>query len=189
MTPVRMPTGSPPVKQTLLPHPVRLRLVLLIKTMVYLFVRPPWERQDMTSSWLQTHLYVMCRLGIARNRQNLHRFTQKSSKRLLAHNKIIKITFVRTKVANMTTLVGPKWAHKQQIHMFLMFIARPRRARGRQEHKQPSGPGHFGVTLVPLWGYFWVILGTLRLPWGYFDHVRMTFESHWPVFKRHSFFQ
>ena len=48
--------------------------------------------------------------------------------------------------------------------------------------------GHFGVTLVALGGGFGVTVGTLGLLLGDFDHVRITFESHWPVFEKQSFF-
>ena len=40
---------------------------------------------------------------------------EKVVKKLTFHKKIVKITFVCTKVVNMTTLIGPKWAHKQLI--------------------------------------------------------------------------
>ena len=32
--------------------------------------------------------------------------------------KIVKIMLFRTKVVNMTTLIGPKWAHKQLTLIF-----------------------------------------------------------------------
>ena len=43
--------------------------------------------------------------------------------------------FFRTKVVNMTTLIGPKWTHKQEKHIFATYFA------------FPSGPDPAGTNL------------------------------------------
>ena len=47
--------------------------------------------------------------------------------------------------------VRSEGAHKQ-IHIFARYFACPRRVQVGQEHKSSRGPGHFGVSLVPLGG-------------------------------------
>ena len=80
--------------------------------------------------------------------------------------------------------VRPKGAHKQELRIFATYFGCPKRARVCQERKRLSGPGHFGATLVPFWGHFGVTLSTSRLLRGDFNHLRITFESHWSVFKK-----
>ena len=93
-------------------------------------------------------------------------------------------------VMHMISLcVRPEGAHKQEIHISPMYFACPRRVQAGQEHKSSRGPGHFGVSLVPLGGQFGVTLGICWLLRGYFHHSRITFESHWLVFQKHSCLQ
>ena len=46
---------------------------------------------------------------------HLYFFTEKSSKGRHLRNKIVKMMLFLAKILNMTTLIGPKWAHKQYI--------------------------------------------------------------------------
>ena len=50
----------------------------------------------------------------------------------------------RIKVVNMTTLFGPKWAHKQNILIFTTHFEGSRRARVIQENDRRSGPDRLG---------------------------------------------
>ncbi len=63
--------------------------------------------------------------------------------------------------------VRPKRIHKQEILIYAEDFACPRRAQGRQEHKQHSEPGDFGVSLGSLWVYGIDFGITLGLLWVY----------------------
>ena len=72
----------------------------------------------------------------------------------------------------MTTLIGPKRVHKQEIHILPMDFACPRGPRGRQAREQLSEPrvilAHSGVTLKALrvyesyFGIIWINESTLE---------------------------
>ena len=84
------------------------------------------------------------------------------------------------KVVNMTTLIGPKRVHKQEIDIFSMDFACPRGARGRQENEQRSGPevilAHSGVTLRAL-GVYESYFGIIWIYEGYFAIILDLFKK------------
>ena len=47
--------------------------------------------------------------------------------------------------------------------------------------------GLFGVVLGSFWGHIGVTLCALGSLWGHFEHMSVTFESHWSICKKHSF--
>ena len=57
---------------------------------------------------------------------------------------ISKIMLFRAKVVNMTTLIGPKWAHKQLILISTKDFEGSRGPGGRQEYEQNSEPDRLG---------------------------------------------
>ena len=58
--------------------------------------------------------------------------------------KFVKIMIFCANVVNMTTLIGPKWAHKQLILIFTEDFEGSRRARGIEMNEEGSSPDRLG---------------------------------------------
>ena len=84
------------------------------------------------------------------------------------------------KVVNMTTLIGPKRVHKQEIHILPMDFACPRGPRGRQDCEQLSEPrvilAHSGVTLRAL-GVYESYFGIIWINESYFGVILIRFQK------------
>ena len=71
-------------------------------------------------------------------------FIHKLSKSRLFRNKIGNIIRFRAKVVNMTTLIGPKWAHKQEKHIFATYFDGSRGHEHSDANLQRSEPRRLG---------------------------------------------
>ena len=80
----------------------------------------------------------------------------------------------------MTTLIGPKRVHKQEIHSLPMDFACPRGPRGGQAREQLSEPrvilAHSGVTLRAL-GVYESYFGIIWIDESYFGVILIRFQK------------
>ena len=77
------------------------------------------------------------------------------------------------KVVNMTTLIGPKRAHKQQTHIFATYF--------EIQEGEPDILGSFR-------GHFWSLWAHFGAAWAHSMYMSVTLKSFYEIFTLYSFF-